>query len=124
MTKTAILIDGAFYRKRATFLRGKMTPAHRANELYAYCMTHIRDQRSDPEFHEERELYRIFYYDCLPLRKTVYHPLLKRGIDFGRSETYRWSEEFFLELKKNEKSLSGWESFPTPMHILTLTPVR
>ena len=103
MTKTAILVDGAFYRKRSSYLRGMKTPSERANELYAYCMTHIRDERSDPSFHEDRELYRIFYYDCLPLKKTVYHPLLKRGIDFGRSDTYKWSEEFFSELKKKRK---------------------
>lgn len=103
MTKTAILVDGAFYRKRATYLRGQKSPSQRANELYAYCMAHIRDERSDPTFHEDRELYRIFYYDCLPLKKTVYHPFLKRGIDFGRSDTYRWSEDFFQELKKKRK---------------------
>ena len=103
MTKTAILVDGAFYRKRATYLRGQKTPAERANELYAYCMTHIRDQRSDPAFHEDRDLYRIFYYDCLPLKKTVYHPFLKRGVDFGRSSTYQWSVDFLNELKKKRK---------------------
>ena len=103
MTKTAVLVDGAFYRKRAKFLRGERPPAQRANELYAYCMGHIRDERTDPAFHEDRELYRIFYYDCLPLKKTVYHPFLKRGIDFGRSETYHWSEDFFNELKKKRK---------------------
>lgn len=102
MTKTAILVDGAFYRKRAAYLRGKKSPSARANELYAYCMGHIRNQR-DPAFHEDRELYRIFYYDCPPLKKTVYHPFLKRGIDFGRSETYQWAEDFFAELKKKRK---------------------
>ena len=74
MKKTAILVDGAFYRKRSHYLRGEKTPKSRADELYAYCMTHIRDETSDPLHHEERELYRIFYYDCPPLKKTVYHP--------------------------------------------------
>lgn len=103
MKKTAILVDGAFYRKRAHYLRGEKDPKKRADELYAYCMAHIRDEKTDPEHHEERELYRIFYYDCPPLKKTVYHPALKRGIDFGRSDTYRWSESFFEELKKKRK---------------------
>ena len=103
MTKTAILIDGAFYRKRSSFLRGQKSPVDRANELYAYCMTHIRDERSDPVYHEDRDLYRIFYYDCLPLKKVVYHPLLKQGIDFGHSETYNWAINFFAELKKKRK---------------------
>lgn len=103
MTKTAILIDGAFYRKRAHYLRGEMTPERRASELYAYCMSHIRDEGRDAAHHEDRELYRIFYYDCPPLKKTVYHPLLKRGIDFGRSSTYGWTMAFFEELKKKRK---------------------
>ena len=103
MTKTAILIDGAFYRKRSFYLRGDKTPSARANELYAYCMTHIRDASTDDTYHEDRELYRIFYYDCPPIKKVVYHPYLKKGIDFGRSDTYKWATSFFEELKKKRK---------------------
>ena len=103
MTKTAILIDGAFYRKRSYYLRGDKTPIDRANELYAYCMTHIRDEKSDPTHHEDRELYRIFYYDCPPLKKTVFHPYLKRNVNFGKSPTYQWTNSFFDELKKKRK---------------------
>lgn len=103
MKNTAILIDGAFYRKRAQYLRGEKTPVARANELYAYCMTHIRDEKADEAFHEERNLYRIFYYDCPPIKKTVYHPLKRRGVDFGHSETYSWSINFYSELKKKRK---------------------
>lgn len=103
MTKTAILIDGAFYRKRSFYLRGDKTPEGRADELYAYCMTHIRDEKGQPTYHEDRELYRIFYYDCPPLKKTVYHPTLNRGVDFGRSDTYRWATAFFEALKKKRK---------------------
>lgn len=103
MRKTAILVDGAFYRKRARFLRGTKTPTERAGELYAYCMAHIRDESTEPAFHEDRELYRIFYYDCPPLEKTVYHPALKRNIDFGKSDTYAWANSFYEELKKKRK---------------------
>ena len=103
MKTTAILVDGAFYRKRAHYLRGDKTPQQRADELYAYCMAHIRNQRTDPAFHEERELYRIFYYDCPPLQTTVYHPLLKRNINFGKSDTYAWANAFFQELKRKRK---------------------
>lgn len=63
MKKTAILVDGAFYRKRAFYLRGDKSPIDRANELYAYCMAHIRDEGKDSNHREERELYRIFYKD-------------------------------------------------------------
>lgn len=103
MARTAILIDGAFYRKRSFYLRGERSPIARANELYAYCMSHINDEKHDAKHREFRELYRIFYYDCPPLNKTVYHPLLQKGINFGHSETYAWATEFFNELKKKRK---------------------
>lgn len=98
--KTAILVDGGFYRKRAARLWGKKTPQKRAAELIAYCSAHLsHEQKHD----SDRKLYRIFYYDCPPLGKTVYHPLLKRGIDFRHSDTYAWSNDFFAELKKQRK---------------------
>lgn len=97
--KTAILVDGGFYRKRATYLWGKKEPANRAAELRAYCSAHLRHEQK----YDDRGLYRIFYYDCPPLGKTVYHPLLKRGVDFRHSETYEWTNNFFSELKKQRK---------------------
>ena len=100
MVRTAILVDGGFYRKRATHLWGKKDPQKRAGELYAFCMAHINDEKR-PEY--LRCLYRIFYYDCPPLEKTVYHPKTKRGIDFRHSDTYAWTLAFFEELKNNEK---------------------
>lgn len=97
--KTAILIDGGFYRKRAAHLWGKKSPQRRAAELIAYCNAHLKHEQR----YDERGLYRIFYYDCPPLGKTVYHPLLKRGIDFRHSETFSWTNDFFEELRKQRK---------------------
>lgn len=34
---TAILIDGAFYRRRAYTAFGDVSAEERANELYSYC---------------------------------------------------------------------------------------
>ena len=100
MVKTAILVDGGFYRKRAAYLWGKKTPEARANELYAYCMAHINDENR-PEY--SRYLYRIFYYDCPPLCKSVYHPLLQKNVDFRKSDTYKWTYAFFDQLKQQRK---------------------
>lgn len=100
MKRTAIFVDGGFYRKRAARLWDKKTPEKRAAELYAYCMAHMsHETKQDPE----RSLYRIFYYDCPPLEKTVYHPLLQRGIDFRHSETFSWTLAFFEQLKQQRK---------------------
>ena len=95
--KTAILVDGAFYRKRADELFGKKKAEERAKELVAYCLKHLESE------HEHRELYRIFYYDCPPIAKKIYHPLKKVDIDFGNSELHEWMELFLSELKKKRK---------------------
>lgn len=98
MTKTAILVDGGFYRKRAANLWGKKNARDRADELIGYAFKHL-DKKDGPC---ARELYRIFYYDCPPLRTTVFHPL-RGNIDFGKQETYQWSLDFFNELKRQRK---------------------
>lgn len=96
--KTAILVDGAFYRRRAQSAFGDVSAQDRAAELENYCKRHLK-------FHGEKvaDLYRIFYYDCPPSTKRVYHPLLKRQIDLGRSELYEWSNLFLNELKTKRK---------------------
>lgn len=94
---TAILVDGGFYRSIAYSIFGSKTPKERADELENYCKKHITD------FHEDRDLYRIFYYDCLPSTKQVYHPLLKKPIDLGKSELSIWMTEFLSELKAKRK---------------------
>lgn len=100
MTKTAILVDGGFYRKRATHLWGKKTAVARAQELNAYCQAHLHDKDGS----ETRQLYRIFYYDCAPIgRYSVYHPYNKKNVDLDKSETYTWTNEFLSELKQRRK---------------------
>jgi hypothetical protein len=69
--KTAIIIDGGFYRKRANDLWGKKHPKDRAKEMIDYCQRHV----DDPP--EPRDLYRILYYDCPPLKNHVKPNLLE-----------------------------------------------
>ena len=100
MSKTAILVDGGFYRKRAAHLWGKKTAEERAKELSDYCHAHMQDRDGNAS----RELYRIFYYDCKPIgRRSIYHPLTKRNVDLDKSETYTWTLTFLEELKKRRK---------------------
>ena len=100
MVRTAIMIDGGFYRKRAHHYWKDKDPKGQAKELYAYCMAHIDDKKWVVD---TKKLYRIFYYDCPPLNKNVYHLLTKKNVDFGRNDTYKWTFEFFEELKKKRK---------------------
>ena len=98
MLKVAILVDGAFYLKRAYYLWGEKAPKERANELISYCQRHLKK-----EDYCEKMLYRIFYYDCLPSDKIVYHPFLKKNIDLSKTDLYKWSIEFFKHLKSKRK---------------------
>ena len=92
---TAVFVDGGFYTKRASVLFGKKAPKQRAEELKAYCHRHIQKSQSS--------LYRIFYYDCPPSDKRIYHLLLKGGVNLAKSEVYKWSNEFHQELLKKRK---------------------
>lgn len=100
MAKTAILIDGGFYRKRAKYLWGEKTAKERANELETYCKLHLHQKDGGIP----RQLYRIFYYDCAPIgRKSVYHPLTRKNVDLDKSDTYAWTTAFLDELKSRRK---------------------
>ncbi len=100
MAKTAILVDGGYYRKRARHLWGERTPEKRAKELEVYCKMHTRETDGGIR----RQLYRIFYYDCAPLgRYSVFHPLTKKNVDLDKSDTYLWTQAFFEELKRRRK---------------------
>ncbi len=99
MIKVAILVDGGYYRKKAHHIVGKKTPKERADELEEYCKWHLKANREG----QDHYLYRIFYYDCPPLDKTVFHPLGARQIDFKKTDMYSWSLDFMNELKRKRK---------------------
>lgn len=97
-TITAILVDGGFYRRRSYSCFGDKSPQERADELEEYCKRHLTERKG--YWHQ---LYRVFYYDCLPIEKKVYNPLTKKQVDLSKSPTYNWSNEFYDCLKKKRK---------------------
>ena len=97
MIRTAIMVDGAFYRKRAFYFWGDVSPEQRAKELVEYCKRHIKEEKAGAE------LYRVFYYDCPPSTKRIYHPLLQRQVDLSKSPQYEWTNKFFHELMHQRK---------------------
>lgn len=99
--KTAILVDGAYYRKIASTVFGQEEPKETVNRLYRYCMRHLKDKKDNKDYYND--LYRIFYYDSLPLSINVFHPLLKKDINLGKTELYIWMNEFIKEMKKQRK---------------------
>lgn len=97
----AILVDGAFYRKRAKYLSGTKTSVERAIELQKYCEALIRFSRKKDS--ENAQLYRIYYYDCKPAVGNVWHPLKQKNIALEKTDISKWTIEFFNELKKRRK---------------------
>lgn len=96
MAITAILVDGAFYRKKFE-KNGLHDPAKAANALVRYCSRHLHERDM------AHSLYRIFYYDCPPSSKKIFHPLHNRTQDLSKSEHYEWMEAFLKELTQKRK---------------------
>ena len=98
---TAILVDGGFYRRRAFSAFGDISAKERANELYSYCKRHLCEM-VDGNLHVH-QLYRILYYDCFPSEKVIYNPITKTNVNLKDSDTYKWTNEFFSNLKSKRK---------------------
>lgn len=101
LKKTAILVDGSFFLKRYKSLKGVKTldPKKLADDLWRMCIAHLEGQGDRDKF----SLYRIFYYDCLPLNKKSHNPVSGRLIDFSKSDEYEFRIDFLEELKKKRK---------------------
>ncbi|MDQ1207279.1 uncharacterized LabA/DUF88 family protein [Acinetobacter baylyi] len=134
MSRTAILVDGAFFLKRYKALYTKPednTPEAAAKNLYTMCLSHLTEGRPQKRYETERQnkrpehkgysvehqLYRIFYYDCEPLDKKHHYPISKKAVDFSKSETAIFRKAFFDCLKEQRKvalrmghlsEISGW----------------
>ena len=98
MERTAVLVDGGFYRIRAQTLFGVKSPEERADELFSYYMRHLNKGKEN-----ESSLYRIFYYDCPPSTKVVYNPVTQRHVNLAKSDQYRWTTAFFNALVTKRK---------------------
>ncbi|MGC0368655.1 NYN domain-containing protein [Microbacterium sp. SLBN-111] len=92
---TAILVDGDFYRRRAARLFGHKEPSERADELLEYSRRHIKQSKS--------RLYRIFYYDCPPSEKVVFHPLTRQVVNLAKTADHDWMVALHSELVKRRK---------------------
>lgn len=71
-----------------------MTPAQVAAHMYTMAMKHVGNTNT---------LYRIFYYDCLPLKKKAHNPITHKPIDFARSSQYLFKMQLFEELRQKRK---------------------
>lgn len=109
MKKVAILVDGGFYRRVAAHLWGDKAPEERVNELIKYCHFHLKDRdnytkdSNGKKIYNYNELYRIFYYDCEPVKKTIYNPVTQKNFDFSKTPMFNWMTTFLASLKSRRK---------------------
>lgn len=95
--KVAVLIDGGFFIKRFNYKwnkNRKMKPEEVANHLYTLAHNHVG---------KENYLYRIFYYDCLPLEKRVHNPISKKCIVFENTPEAIFRRDIIECLKQKRK---------------------
>lgn len=71
-----------------------MTGEQVANYMYAMAHKHVG---------RRNVLYRIFYYDCLPLSKKAHNPITGKAIDFSKSDEYKFRTELMETLKQKRK---------------------
>ena len=96
---TAIMVDGGFFLRRYRILKGHSLDCRQvAKDLFTWSLKHLEGKNN-----ELRELYRIFYYDCPPLDKKVFHPITKELVDLGKTEEAVFRCGMHSELRKLRK---------------------
>jgi len=97
---TAILIDGGYFVKR--FRRIEPHNAHNAERAaevaHRWALAHLTVPSC-----EKRDLYRIFFYDCPPLRKRMHNPISGACIDYARSPEAAFRTGLHEALKQKRK---------------------
>ncbi len=98
--KTAILVDGSFFLKRYRSINKikRLDPQRTAKDLWEMCLKHLKQAKG-----EVYDLYRIFYYDCLPYDKKQHNPVTGKAVDFSKTDHYKFQVQFLEELKRKRK---------------------
>lgn len=92
---TAILIDGGFFKKRYALLYGKVSAQVLADKMIEYALSRLKNG--------DKDLYRIFYYDCAPSSFEGHYPVSKKNVKFALSDQTKFQLEFFEHLKSKRK---------------------
>lgn len=97
---TAILIDGGYFVKRFRRIEPHNAGnAERAAEVaHRWALAHLTSSGC-----KRRDLYRIFFYDCPPLRKRMHNPISGACIDYARSPEALFRIDLHEALKQKRK---------------------
>jgi uncharacterized LabA/DUF88 family protein len=105
----AILIDGGYFKKNF-HLHNRKSP--QPDDVIEHC-----DRLMKSEKLAKSELFRIFYYDCLPYDGECRHPFTGVTVDYSKTDQYKNNMDFFDKLKVKENiafrqgtlQLNGWK---------------
>ncbi|NCC04602.1 MAG: NYN domain-containing protein [Proteobacteria bacterium] len=116
MRKVVFMIDGWFMRKRIYSLKSFH---YDGPSIRDYCKRHLREGDC---------IYRIFYYDTMPLDKKGHHPVTGKSVDFSRSDvakqqlalldSIKKTPNFALRLGRTEWRNSNWVLSPEKTKLL------
>lgn len=95
--KAAVFVDGDFFIRRLKNLNPDIIddPKLVAQRLFKASWKHA--------LRLNRELYRIFFYDCSPFERRLHYPISNHCIDFKKSEVYKFRTQLHAELRKTRK---------------------
>lgn len=98
-TVTAILVDAAFYLKRARRIFGRLAPDGAAKRLHEMALAHLNDR------HGRRiaRLYRILVYDAPPALWKGHLPVSGTSLDLSRTPMACWRSAFHEALRGMRK---------------------
>ena len=107
-TMTAVMVDAAFFLKRASRIYGHLMPEHAAKRLHGMALDHLNDSGQ-----RIARLYRIFVYDAPPAAWKGHSPISKKAVDLSRSDTAIWRRSFHEALRGMRKVALRLGEIPT-----------
>lgn len=104
-----MLVDAAFFLKRAKRIYGELAPESAAKRLHETALDRLNDARGS----RISRLYRIFVYDAPPAQWKGHEPISKTPADFSRSTVAAWRRDFHEQLKSLRKVALRLGEIPT-----------
>lgn len=108
--RAAVLVDGAFFIKRYRSLirdSARQGAEQVVASLITWALLHLeapsRGRKKAGASWRQRELYRIFFYDCPPLLKKRQHPITRQVIDFSQTREAKFRKLLHRLLRRRRK---------------------
>tara|TARA_E500000178_G_scaffold353582_1_gene419890 strand:- start:1006 stop:1641 length:636 start_codon:yes stop_codon:yes gene_type:complete len=93
--RVAIFIDGEFFLRRiGSSVRDDAVKV--ADAIEERVQSYLKVDGTS-------ELYRIFFYDCAPLKELVVNPISKSSVDLSKTEVARFRDKLHKELRHRRK---------------------